>query len=273
MGLVMDVCDRIAVLDFGEKIAEGLPARDPERPAGDRGLPGGDRPMLLELEDVHVHYGKVEALKGIVGHRRRGRDRHAHRRQRRRQDHHAEDDLRRAARHQRARSRFEGEDITGVAAAPARRDGHLPGARGPRHLPRHERASRTSRWAPTPARARTPRADLDRVFELFPRLLERRDQAGRHAVRRRAADARHRPGAHGPAEAAAARRAVDGPRAEARRADLLDHHRDQRAGHDDPARRAERRPGAAAGRPGLRARGRPGREVGRRPRTCSTTTP
>ena len=26
MGLVMDVCDRIAVLDFGEKIAEGLPA-------------------------------------------------------------------------------------------------------------------------------------------------------------------------------------------------------------------------------------------------------
>ena len=32
MSLVMNVCDRIAVLDFGEKIAEGLPAeiqRDP----------------------------------------------------------------------------------------------------------------------------------------------------------------------------------------------------------------------------------------------------
>ena len=29
-------------------------------------------------------------------------------------------------------------------------------------------------------------------------------------------------------------------------ADLRDHHRDQPAGHDDPARRAERRAGAAA---------------------------
>ena len=109
------------------------PARgDPERPAGHPGLPGGGPSMLLELEDVHVHYGKVEALKGIVGHRRRGRDRHPHRRQRRRQDHHPEDHLRRAARHQRHASRFEGEDITGMAARTARGDGHLPGARGPR---------------------------------------------------------------------------------------------------------------------------------------------
>ena len=47
MGLVMDVCDRIAVLDFGEKIAEGRPGRDPERPAGHRGLPrGADRCCL-----------------------------------------------------------------------------------------------------------------------------------------------------------------------------------------------------------------------------------
>ncbi len=26
MGLVMNVCDRVAVLDFGQKIAEGAPA-------------------------------------------------------------------------------------------------------------------------------------------------------------------------------------------------------------------------------------------------------
>ena len=31
--LVLRVCDRIVVLDFGRKIAEGTPARDPQRPA------------------------------------------------------------------------------------------------------------------------------------------------------------------------------------------------------------------------------------------------
>jgi len=32
MGLVMNVCDRIAVLDFGEKIAEGLPGEIQQNP-------------------------------------------------------------------------------------------------------------------------------------------------------------------------------------------------------------------------------------------------
>ena len=69
-------------------------------------------------------------------------------------------------------------------------------------FPGMTRAWRTSRWAATPARtarARAKQDDLERVFSLFPRLLERRKQAGRHAVGRRAADAGHRPGAHGAA--------------------------------------------------------------------------
>ena len=40
-------------------------------------------------------------------------------------------------------------------------------------------------------------ADIDRVFQLFPRLHERRVAEGRDAVRRRAADVRHRPCADG----------------------------------------------------------------------------
>ena len=41
--------------------------------------------------------------------------------------------------------------------------------------------------------------ELDEVYELFPRLAERHEPVRRHAVRRRAADARHRPGADGQA--------------------------------------------------------------------------
>ena len=46
---------------------------------------------------------------------------------------------------------------------------------------------------------------LDYVYTLFPRLKERAEPDGRHALRRRAADVRHRACAHERTEACAAR--------------------------------------------------------------------
>ena len=54
------------------------------------------------------------------------------------------------------------------------------------------------RWAPTcAATARRSRRERDYVFALFPRLRERDQQIGGHAVGRRAADARDRARADG----------------------------------------------------------------------------
>ena len=72
-------------------------------------------------------------------------------------------------------------------------------------------------------------------------------------------------------EAAAARRAVAGHRADPRRAHLRDDRRDQQAGHDDPARRAERQLRAVGLQPRLRAGDRQGRAHRRRPPRCRPT--
>src|SRR6201999_314008 len=85
---------------------------------------------------------------------------------------------------------------------------------------------------------------------------------GRDDVRRRAADARHRPGDDGPAEDPPARRVVDGHIARAHRAHLRDDRGDQPAGHDDPAGRAERELRAGGFQARLRAGDGPRGDVG-----------
>ena len=104
--------------------------------------------------------------------------------------------------------------------------------------------------------------DIERVFTLFPRLRERTHQQGgtlSGGEQQMLAIGRALMSEPAPPPA---RRAVARPRADPRPADLRDDQGDQRAGHDDPARRAERAAGADDRQPRLRAPDRPRRPVG-----------
>src|SRR5437879_3646878 len=153
-----------------------------------------------------------------------------------------------------------------ATVARARAARHRARARGPQGVLLAERA-RESRDGLVPvggpgAARRGPRQRL-RALPGAPRAPH---AARRLAVRRRAADARHRPGAHGATRPAAARRAVAGTRATDRRDHLRgDRGQPARAPADHPARRAARRRGARALRSRLRAGDRTG-DAGRRAR-------
>jgi ABC-type branched-subunit amino acid transport system ATPase component len=67
MDFVMGLVDRLVVLDFGIKLAEGLPREIQERSGGARSLPGrrGVTAQLLSATAVSVFYGRVEAVHGV----------------------------------------------------------------------------------------------------------------------------------------------------------------------------------------------------------------
>ena len=63
MSVTMEVCDRLYVIAFGDKIAEGQPAADPGKRGGYRGL-SGER-ACCELERVSAAYGNVSVLHDV----------------------------------------------------------------------------------------------------------------------------------------------------------------------------------------------------------------
>ena len=133
--------------------------------------------MLLEVEDLRVHYGKIEAIRGIsievdegeivtlIGANGAGKTTTLKTLSGLRRVTTGRDPVRRRGHHRRARAQ------AGAA-------GDLPGAGGPRDLPRHDGAGEPGHGRRTPASRRTTTRDLDRVFTLFPRLAERRQQPG-----------------------------------------------------------------------------------------------
>src|SRR3989441_12660316 len=64
MGVVRGICDRVAALDHGTKIAEGSFEEVRQSPAVRRPISGGRR-VVLKLTDVVTHYGPLRVLKSI----------------------------------------------------------------------------------------------------------------------------------------------------------------------------------------------------------------
>ena len=191
MDLVMGVCDRVVVLDFGRVIGDGHAGRGAGRPARRSPPTSAWRPPMLEVEDLVTAYGPVRALDGSRsgprGRRsprswaRTGRGRPRCCARCRAWSAPARADPLRRARHE----RLAVEDIVRLGWRTSR---------APRRDRRADGGGEPAAGRAVAARPRRCAAALGEVYELFPRLAERARQPAQHAVGRRAADARRSAG-------------------------------------------------------------------------------
>ena len=215
MRMVMGLCPRIT----GAAPRAGDCGRDaggdPGERAGGGSVSGAGSRLMLDVVDLHVAYGPIRVLKGVslsvaagtitalIGTNGAGKTTTLN----------AISGLLRPTSGQ---ILFQGERIDGRAPEAVVRIGvvHVPeGRRVFRNLTVHEclRVGGYSR-----ADQAAARDDIARMYELFPRLAERRRQLAGDVVGRGAADAGVRAGAGGEADAVIARRAIDGAVAEDR---------------------------------------------------------
>ena len=215
MDVVLDLADRVAVMHHGALLVCDTPDGGDGRPRPCRRRTWGRscEPPLLTVRDLQGPVGRSGLAHPAGRHLRGAADRRHRpaRTQRRRQDHHPQggarpDPARRRGHRRRPASTARGDSARRPTGWSARGLGYVPEDRG---VFAGLTVAENLRLAERPARAPT----TTRVYALFPELRQRGTAAGRHAVRRPAADGGDRPGAAQPQPAAAHRRADQGPRA------------------------------------------------------------
>jgi branched-chain amino acid transport system ATP-binding protein len=135
----------------------------------------GDGTPILELSDVHTYYGSIQALKGIslevydgeivtlLGANGAGKSTTLR-------------SINGLNRPRQGKITFQGRDITGVPAHQIVKRGIAQSPEGRRLFPRMTVIENLEMGAFQRTDRSEIRGDMDRVFELFPRLQERRSQ-------------------------------------------------------------------------------------------------
>jgi len=135
----------------------------------------GDGTPILQLSDIHTYYGSIHALKGIslevhdgeivtlLGANGAGKSTTLR-------------SINGLNRPRQGKISFQGRDITGVAAHEIVKRGIAQSPEGRRLFPRMTVIENLEMGAFQRSDRSEIRGDMDRVFELFPRLHERRNQ-------------------------------------------------------------------------------------------------